>query len=194
MDDAKRTKAKEDCEAIGTSIARMLDDTHSKFLVLDGGGDAASRFVEDNRVDLAISTGDIPDVGTLVNDGFAGDNIFADVTWTDQLGVGPNVDSLYDQLVSNEPAYLSPVTPYETTDPEDLTRGELGHGWRGAYLSPFVGPDPWGMRYAVNSVFLGAAVDSDNDAEEGSIKHGWTADAFCLSAGPNTVIEADFSG
>jgi len=50
-------------------------------------------------------------------------------------------------------------------------------GWRGAYLEPAVGPDPWGYRYAVNVAAL-----SYRDI-----------DTVTITAGANGRIQTDFA-
>jgi len=50
--------------------------------------------------------------------------------------------------------------------------------WRGAYLHGPVNPDPWGNRYAVNVVYLGASVN----------------DVVVLSAGPDEAVDTPDTG
>ena len=69
----------------------------------------------------------------------------------------------------------------------------FGQGWRGAYLSPPIGPDPWGHRYLVNTVFLAMASDTPPPVP-GQITGGWSNDTFCISAGPNGQYETAFGG
>ena len=70
---------------------------------------------------------------------------------------------------------------------------QQGTGWRGAYLSAPIGPDPWGSAYMVNSAFLSTAADA-NSAGEGRNGTSWNRDTFCLSAGPNKLYETYFGG
>jgi hypothetical protein len=67
-------------------------------------------------------------------------------------------------------------------------------GWRGAYLSPPIGPDPWGHRYLANTVFLAVARDAEPGYGEGQRSGGWSRDTFCISAGPNGLYETPFGG
>ena len=77
----------------------------------------------------------------------------------------------------------------------DLFAGPgAGLGWRGAYLSSPIGPDPWGHRYLVNTVFLAVARDADAGTGEGQRSGGWSHDTFCISAGPNGQYETPFGG
>jgi hypothetical protein len=105
------------------------------------------------------------------------------------------------QFVDNGggPNYPSPgdLGAYTTSGPS------FGLGWRGAYLSPPIGPDPWGHRYLVNSVFLAVAVDAGSASAAMSTvqttnpppsKPGWSNDTFCISAGPNGKYETAFGG
>ena len=69
------------------------------------------------------------------------------------------------QFVDNGsgPNYPSPgdLGNYGTVGPS------FGLGWRGAYLSPPIGPDPWGHRYLVNTVFLAVATDAGRGGTPG---------------------------
>ena len=83
--------------------------------------------------------------------------------------------------------------------PADLGSADFGGpgaglGWRGAYLSSPVGPDPWGHRYLVNTVFLAVARDAEAGDGEGQRSGGWSHDTFCISAGPNGQFETPFGG
>ncbi len=68
-------------------------------------------------------------------------------------------------------------------------------GWRGPYLSSPIGPDPWGNRYLVNTMFLAPLRPTPPPPQwgiEGAV--GWNRPVFCLSAGPNGTIETPFGG
>ena len=198
VDDARRTKAKEDVEAIGIGIARLMKDTGAKFLYENAALAIVNRLNKDNKVQLLVSDGNTP-----MNDATvpaAATNTAnlnpTSVDWDDALGDG--VDSAFDQLVDNSPGYASPGTTMGTADPGDPNAlGGYGMGWRGAYLSGVVGPDPWANRYACNTAYLGTTRDATT-AGEGHQKNGWSFDVICLSAGPNSIImtnwESTFSG
>jgi len=195
--DAQWVKVKEDCEAIGVSVARLARDV-GPCLKFDGTGACTKT----NRVDILYSDG--PDVtpADMSGDAIAGFNGGAatatDLNWYKDDSRG---DSMEHQFVDNGggPNYPSPgdLNNHGTPGPS------FGLGWRGAYLSPPIGPDPWGHRYLVNSVFLAVAVDAGpaSAAAGGSAqtvtppaKPGWSNDTFCISAGPNGRYETAFGG
>jgi hypothetical protein len=195
--DAQWVKVKEDCEAIGVSVARLARDV-GPCLKFDGTGACTKT----NRVDILYSDG--PDVtpadmaGDATTNFYGGGATATDLNWHKDDSRG---DSMEHQLVDNGtgPNYPSPA---------DLNNGgtpgpSFGLGWRGAYLSPPIGPDPWGHRYLVNSVFLAVAVDAGNASAAMSTvqtthpppsKPGWSNDTFCISAGPNGSYETAFGG
>ena len=186
--DAQWVKVKEDCEAIGVSVARLTRDV-GPCLKFDGTGACTKT----NRVDILYSDG--PDVtpgdmaGDAVANFYGSDVIATDLNWHKDDSRG---DSMEHQLVDNGggPNYPSPwdLESHLTPGPS------FGLGWRGAYLSPPIGPDPWGHRYLVNSVFLAVARDAESGGGEGQRSGGWSHDAFCLSAGPNGQYETPFGG
>jgi hypothetical protein len=186
--DAQWVKAKEDCEAIGVSVVRLTRDV-GPCLKFDGSGSCTRA----NRVDVLYSDG--PDVtpGDIAGEAVAGfqggGNTASELNWNADDTRG---DSMQHQLVDNGggPGYPAPA---------DLDGGGsggpgAGFGWRGAYLSSPVGPDPWGHRYLVNSVFLAVARDANAGTGEGQKSGGWSRDAFCISAGPNGQFETPFGG
>jgi type II secretory pathway pseudopilin PulG len=186
--DAQWVKAKEDCEAIGVSLVRLMRDVGPclKF-------NAAGACTKANRVDLLFSDGpDVTpdDVSGEAAFGFDGGSTTASaLNWHAD---GDRGDSMAHQFVDNGggPAYPSPAD-------SGLDGGSsqgTGFGWRGAYLSPPIGPDPWGHRYLVNTVFLAVARDADAGTGEGQRSGGWSRDAFCISAGPNGQYETPFGG
>jgi hypothetical protein len=188
VNDARRVKVKEDCEAIGVSVARLTRDVGNclKF-------NANLPCTLANRVDLLYSDG--PKVGSDDIDPSVAplsiENAKGTLSWNDEEARG---DSMEHQLVDNgyggAPGYPTPgmLGTYTSTLPE------FNMGWRGAYLSSPVGSDPWGHRYLVNSVFLSVAKDASSGTGQGQAQGGWSKDVFCLSAGPNGVYETDFLG
>ena len=184
--DAQWVKVKEDCEAIGISVVRLTRDVGS-CLKLDGTG----RCTKWNRVDLLYSDG--PDVTTseLIDDATTAfnspGNIGMPLNWSSDDARG---DSMERQFTTNEPGYLSPANfgNYSAVGPL------FGLGWRGAYLSAPIGPDPWGHRYLVNSVFLSVAIDATPGTGEGQRSGGWSNDSFCISAGPNGLLQTALGG
>ena len=186
VNDARQTKGKEDVEAIGTAILRLLRDTGLPFPVLAAGATPARTAA--NRVDLFVSDGNAPSkvAGTGVASAVAGYVITANREWDDADGAGDNV--------ANMNAHLA----YNTVDPNGLTTGyslvvfpaaggpRVGLGWRGAYLTGPIGPDPWGNRYAANTVFL-------NPSSDATVT-GSNFDAFVLSAGADGNVSTDMEG
>jgi hypothetical protein len=95
-------------------------------------------------------------------------------------------DWMENQFVTNAPLYGTPLINYP---PPLYPVGPLfGLGWRGAYLAPPIGPDPWGRRYMVNSAFLAVARDSAPNTHGGP-NRWWEHDVFCISPGPNGLYE-----
>ena len=186
--DAQWVKAKEDCEAIGVSVVRLMRDV-GPCLKFNGKG-SCTRI---NRADLLYSDG--PDVTPADVSGEAaagfngGGNTAGPLNWHTDSARG---DSMEHQFVDNggELDYPAPADlgGYTTAGPG------AGLGWRGAYLSPPVGPDPWGRRYLVNTVFLTVARDAETGSGEGQRSGGWSRDTFCISAGPNGQFETPFGG
>jgi hypothetical protein len=189
--DAQWVKVKEDCEAIGVSVARLARDI-GPCLKFDGTGPCTKT----NRVDVLYSDG--PDVtpadmsGDGTVDFYGGAATATELNWHKDDSRG---DSMEHQLVDNGggPNYPSPG---------DLGNGQapgpsFGLGWRGAYLSPPIGPDPWGHRYLVNTVFLAMATDAGASSLKTVVMPtptAWSNDTFCISPGPNGQYETAFGG
>ena len=196
--DAQWVKVKEDCEAIGLSVARLTRDV-GPCLKFNGAGACTTS----NRVDVLYSDG--PDVttndvaGDATANFYGGANTATDLNWHKDDSRG---DSMQHQFVDNGtgPAYPTPADlgSYASVGPQ------FGLGWRGAYLSPPIGPDPWGHRYLVNTVFLAMASDAGSGGGLKSVSvqtvvpppagGGWSNDTFCISAGPNGQYETAFGG
>ena len=200
--DAQWVKVKEDCEAIGVSRRRLTRDV-GPCLKFNGAGPCT----KDNRVDLLYSDGpdvtvsDTVDAATAVFS--SSGNVAAPLNWYNDSDRG---DSMERQFTTNNAGYLSPAAlgNYAAPGPQ------FGLGWRGAYLSAPIGPDPWGHRYLVNSVFLANADDANRTctARTGSPGGmmvnvvvvpdtncgGWSQDTFCISGGPNGLFETAFQG
>ncbi len=165
--DAQWVKVKEDCEAIGVSVARLARDV-GPCLKFNGTGPCTKT----NRVDVLYSDG--PDVtpadmsGDATADFYGGAATATELNWHKDDSRG---DSMEHQLVDNGggPNYPSPGDLGNDQAPGP----SFGLGWRGAYLSPPIGPDPWGHRYLVNTVFLAMATDAGTS----SLKNGRRADA-----------------
>jgi hypothetical protein len=104
----------------------------------------------------------------------------ATIGWASIYGTDYTVDRLEYHLVENLPsgridnAYLYPDMFRLSYD------NSMGMGWRGAYLSA-VGPDPWGNRYLVNSIFFFSEIVR------------WPFNTICISAGPDGIIDTPFA-
>ena len=196
--DAQWVKVKEDCEAIGTSVARLTRDV-GRCLKYVGTGPCTMA----NRADILYSDGPDVTADDLTGDAlvsFFGDGATATtLNWDKDDSRG---DSMQHQFVDNAtgPAYPTPAElgTHATVGPQ------VGLGWRGAYLSPPIGPDPWGRRYLVNTVFLAVASDATTTGlSQVSFapvtvpvrpSRGWSRDAFCISAGPDRLFATAFGG
>lgn len=186
VNDAKWVKVKEDCEAIGLSVARLTRDVGPCLKV-----DASQKCTKDNRVDILFSDG--PDVQDedLTGDGATlfddSGTIAYHLNWRKDDYRG---DSMEHQFVTNHPSYATPASlgTYTAVGPQ------FNLGWRGAYLTGPIGPDPWGHRYLVNSVFLAVAWNAESGTGEGQKSGGWSKDVFCISAGPNSLYETALGG
>jgi hypothetical protein len=184
--DAQWVKVKEDCEAIGVSVARLTRDVGP---CLKFNGVATCDMA--NRVEILYSDG--PDIlpADVTGLPFTSANMTpSPMNWNNDhdLTVG---DSMERQFTTNIGAgYLTPALNY----PGSFPVGPLyGLGWRGGYLAAPIGPDPWGKAYVVNSGFLAPATDAIA-AGEGNRSRWWEHDVICLSAGPNNIYETDFAG
>lgn len=128
---ARITRAIDDEEAIKTAITNFLTDA--------SGPQGFDGFTIDGTtsgtpVDILVSDGDIPTVGTG-----------GGAEWDDPVNNTTGlVDFLERHLVTNTPRG-SAANDYPTT------AGVNVGAWKGAYLNAPINPDPWGNRYAVNT-------------------------------------------
>jgi len=198
--DAQWVKVKGDCEAIGLTVERLTRDVGP--CIKFNGNESCTK---NNRVELLHSDGPAVDEQSLGSSATSVNNRnlkHGRLNWNSDSS-----DSMENQFVTNGSGYPTP---------RGSTLGPLFWlGWRGAYLSPPIGSDPWGHRYLVNSAFLAVTSDSssfDMRAEpcgddegrrrgncsdrggEGSISGGWSYDIFCISSGPNGVYETPIGG
>lgn len=193
VEDARAVKSKEDVEVIGIAIGRLIKDTGFPFMVEDATVTAADRFKMANRADLAVGTGNTPTVQAGVDAGKTADAtaLQGAVAWDDAIAETSGKVALYNQLVANTPNYTGPNTTLGTANPAAPgSLGNFGLGWRGAYISGVITPDPWGFRYACTTVFLGSATDATSS--NGGATVGWADDARCIAAGRNNQIETNF--
>lgn len=184
VNDAKNVKAKEDVEGIGEGLQRMIRDTGVPFPLLDPTVTLVDRYKKANRADMLVTTGDVPVIDTAVHADFAigaAEGPVAAQNWDKATSVA-GVQLIDRHLVTNAaPAYTLPTLP-----PPDGSGGpRFGIGWRGAYVSSVSG-DPWGKRYAVNSIFFNGASDS-------TTAHGWNQDVAVLCVGANGTVDSTFN-
>jgi type II secretory pathway pseudopilin PulG len=177
VNDARQVKAKEDLEALGLSVARLVRDTGLPFPVRTAGVAPAKDSA--NRVDLLVSEGQLPTVtaGTGVAASAAGYLIQNAVEWNDPIGA--EVELATEHLITNVNGYTVVTFP--------APAGPVpGLGWRGGYLSNLSGPDPWGVRYACATVWMNPGSDVTLPANKGT-----NNDTFCLSAGQDGNVDTD---
>jgi len=194
VNDAKDVKVKEDCEAIGASVMRLVRDVGPCLRNL-----AAQPCTLQNRADLLYSDGraltlaDV-DLSTAPDATSAGNiDCLLFLNWD----LGPTCgDSMTNQFVTNAPGYATPgvVASHSPLAGVQVPGPAFYLGWRGAYLAPHIGPDPYGTPYVVNTVFLSVAIDASAGSGEGERGGGWSHDVFCLSAGRDGLFQTPFSG
>lgn len=183
--DAQWVKVKEDCEAIGITFTRLVRDV-GPCLHTTG---ATVGCAKADRVDVLISDGVDPTTTTPAVDFSSTAIVTKNWYSVGNIPATNNFDQMYDQFVTNAPAYKTPMELYPTTYPV----GPLfGLGWRGSYIAPPIGPDPWGGRYQVNSGFFAVATDVSGVAE-GDTGRWWERDVVCLSPGPDGIIMTPFA-
>lgn len=189
VNDARHTKGKEDVEAIGTSVLRLLRDTGLPFPVKDPTVVSANLRLAANRVDLLVSDGAAP--SKIADTGVAASannyKITAALEWdTVDTSTTDNVANMNWHLAYNTASTLHLTNPYPGVTFPAAGGPRVGLGWRGAYLSAPIGPDPWGNRYAVNTVFLNPASDAT--------VIGTNFDTFVVTAGPDGTVSTDMEG
>jgi len=192
--DARQTAAKEDVEAIGTGILRLLRDTGSRCLRKTGTTDCTKL----NRVDLLVSSGSNPSAtgsADAVIDADSWQDGGSAVNWLPDANA-PSAgqrDTVDQQLVTNA------TVAYATTTFSGGGGPKTRVGWRGAYLNGPIGGDPWGTIYQVNTIFLGVASDGADGgavdhATEGLKQAGWSRNVLVLSAGSDRMVDTEFGG
>ncbi len=194
VNDAKRVKVKEDCEALGVSVMRLVRDVGCLKSI------ATDPCIKINRVDVLQSDGleisIVDDIDTTTAPNAVSPNIdCAFLNWDAAPICG---DTFESQLVTNEPGYATPADLVTVGSPTggvyQYSKPWFLYGWRGAYLQSPVSWDPWGKPYVMNTVFLSVASDATPGNGEGEQSGGWSHDVFCLSAGPNHIYQTPFSG
>jgi type II secretory pathway pseudopilin PulG len=189
--DARQVKAKEDVEAIGTGVLRLLKDTGSRCLRLAGTTDCTKA----NRVDLLVSAGADPRADNSATVALDADSATtASVSWL-PTAAPAQTDTIDDQLVENDNG-----TPYTAAGFTGGGGPKMKLGWRGAYLNGPIPGDSWGNKYQVNTIFLAVATDATDGAgapdhtTEGLKQAGWQRNVLVLSAGANSIVETEFGG
>lgn len=184
VQDAQWVKVKEDCEVIAISLARLIKDVGPR-LVTQRGSYASYKMdimVSDGNPPAAIVPGPVTGFpnGTLTN-------------WWNGTPADPrtanHIGTCDEQLITNEAGVGRTVAGQIYPEPTSQFGLKWGQGWRGAYLSPPCGPDPWGYAYQVNTTFF-PTVFIDNTL--GEVYKFHCQDVFCLSPGKNGVIETPF--
>jgi type II secretory pathway pseudopilin PulG len=183
IDDARHARVRRDVATLATAISRMLVDTGESFVLRDGNGASSTApplHGSSNRVHLLVSDGNTPALDAAV------DRAPGNTDWTDAID-NAAVWSFYDQLVVNTAGYrtAAEMSVAAEFDPDSGSGSNSEFFWRGAYLPPPVGPDPWGNRYAANVEFLGRI--------SGSSASGSDNDVLVLSAGPNATVDTTFA-
>lgn len=200
VNDARRVKVKEDCEALGVTLARLVRDVGT-CVMFDGRqqptGPGCTR---QNRVSLLVSDG--PAVTTAdISAGSDADVAFLAPNATTQLGNykwnTADFDTMEHQFVTNSPLYPIPQNLSvlgSTGGVNTYPKPWFNYGWRGAYIQSPVSWDPWGKPYLINTLFLRVAIDAEAGRGEGQRSGGWSRTVFCLSAGANSLYETAFGG
>ncbi len=185
MQDARLTKAREDVQALGSALTRMLKDTGETMTLLSGAvsGSAGPSHALANRVTMLVGDGDVPAVtGSVVGT--------STTDWNSLTSdASPKiVRTIASQVVLNTPAYrnLTNMSVAANFDPSGGQTVNSEFGWRGPYLSGPVDPDPWGHRYAINTEFLGRI--------SGASQTQFDNDVFALCAGPDGEADTPFAG
>jgi len=168
---AKLARAQTQACAIKDAILAALSHISTDGFVQD----ASLPPEQQQPVELAVSDGDIPELGP---DG--------DALWTRPVNFA-EVDFLSCHLVTNSPG------------------NDAAHAypnWLGAYIEAPIDPDPWGNRYMVNTIYLrsGSTYDTvvlsagpDEEVDSSWSQNGFVAgddDIFCLvSVGPGGACD-----
>lgn len=177
IEDSKITRARNDVQAIASSLGRFFQDTGYFPVTADTlRGGLGTQFI-----DVLASDGVSPKVGQVRSSGQAARAsmgvVFAAAEVpsgdTDRWNSG-HVDFLDNHLVKNRAGYA-------------LRGPSSNRGWNGPYLSSEFSADPWGNRYLVNVAYL--------DSEAGVADAlGVSKNAvFVLCAGPNQTVETPFT-
>lgn len=210
VSNAKVVRAREDVQAIGSAIMMFIEDTGNSYFLqegqsggdtgasrnYDGGTGSAPNQHQNNRVNVLVSDGDIPEVNLVDSNS----------NWRQKVN-RTTVDFFEYHLVSNAPGNGSfgYRTPPELDNDGGITsaddpmfaRDESGgfnseFAWRGPYITAPIDADPWGNRYAANVFALAPRADSQNDEVANDNVGGDTTDCIVLSAGPDEETDTAY--
>jgi type II secretory pathway pseudopilin PulG len=195
--EARQVKAKEDVEAIGTGLLRMLRDTGSRCVRKTGTTDCTKA----NRVDLLVSAGNNPvavsnGADAVLTDAESWQDATTAVNWlpdTQAPSAGQR-DTIDEQLILNS------TTPYTSAGFTGGGGPKMKLGWRGAYLNGPISGDPWNHIYQADTIFLTVATDATDTAGapdqtvEGMKQAGWKRNVLVVSAGGNGTVDTEFGG
>jgi len=186
---AKVIRAREDVQMLGMAILMFIEDTANSYFLKDGsanvrlgasrwnrGGSAPNQLCC-NRVNLLVSDGDVPGLGSN-----------GDERWRGEVDLCL-VDYMEYHLVTNRPGddvarrYRTPLDlakgPRFSQGDAMFARDESGgfnseFAWRGPYVSAPVDPDPWGNRYGANVGFLDPVAGTPNESAGYYGYDGWS--------------------
>lgn len=202
IEDARNTKAKEDVEAIGTAVLRLVRDTGIPCLTTVSTPTIATACTKAGRADILLSSGTASTVvatAVALPAGTIGQTIGStgSVNWS-----GSTATVGTDTTLGTNDDLNAPLTQTTTIDAQFVTNGpsytavsfssgggpKSGLGWRGAYLTGPTGADPWGFTYQANTVFLTTASNAAGSTE-GLASSGWQRDVIVVSGGSNGAIQ-----
>lgn len=158
---SRLSRAASDTQAIKTAINNFL----TEFTVFTPAAFTSTGATGGDTMEILVSDGDVPPLSATISGLGAPDS-----NWSELVGCcagAVDVGFLEAHLVTN--TGLGGVGSYSTA----------ASGWRGAYISAPVDPDPWGNRYAVNVEYLRGASTAN--------------DVFVLSAGPDEEVDTEYS-
>jgi type II secretory pathway pseudopilin PulG len=182
VQDAQWVKVKEDCEVLAITVARLIKDVGPRLIDEPGG-----RYPEE-KLDLIVSDGRPALEAPPGVSGFGDGRVN---WWTINDNANPvaedGISTCDEQFITNE--YGGAKFYREATGPGFGLA--WGQGWRGAYLSPPCGPDPWGYAYQINVKWLTTTFDTGGRTHDRKERLHCN-DVFCISPGKNGIIETRF--
>jgi len=193
IEDARNTKAKEDVEAIGMAIYRVVRDTGMPCLTRDTAGAGGACAIA-NKVELLVSGDAVntnePTVVTAAYAAGATISSAANLNWAG--GTNEVADTSRDLVTNQMTTNALPGTDYTAVSFTSGGGPKAGLGWRGAYLNGPVSTDPWGYIYQASTIFLSVATNAADGTGTGQLRGGWTQNVTVLSAGSNGTVQTAF--